>query len=123
MERPTVLVVEDDAGLRLALEHGLAAEGFDVAVASDAGTGCERAAAVRPDVVLLDWGLAEGDGGPAACERLREAHPHGHVVMLTGRSDAESERAALQAGARAFLVKGIGLGDLANELRRLLAAG
>ena len=122
MGRPTVLVVEDDAGLRLALEHGLAAEGFEVAVAGDAGTGCERAAEVRPDLVLLDWGLADGDDGPTACRRLRDAHPGGHVVMLTGRSDEESERAALSAGARAFLTKGIGLGELADELRRLLAS-
>src|SRR5438067_459106 len=47
MSRPTVLVVEDDAGLRLALEHGLIAEGFEVAVAPDARTACERAAATR----------------------------------------------------------------------------
>jgi len=122
MARPTVLVVEDDAGLRLALEHGLAAEGFEVAVAPDAGTGCERAAQVRPDVVLLDWGLADGDGGTAALRRLSEAHPEGQVVMLTGRSDEASQEAALRAGARAFLTKGIGLGDLADELRRLLAS-
>ena len=56
--------------------------------------------------MLLDWTLPDGDGGASTCERLRTAHPDGAVVMLTGRSDAEAERAALDAGARAFLTRG-----------------
>ena len=115
-----VLVVEDDPGLRLALEHGLAAEGFTVEAVSDAGRACGSDA---PDVVLLDWGLAEGDGGPTACRQLCDAHPRARVVMLTGRSDPADERAALDAGADAFLVKGIALEDLAARLRGVLGAG
>ena len=119
MTRPTVLVVEDDAGLRMALEAGLAAEGFEVAVAGDCDAACAHARTVRPDLVLLDWGLAEGDDGTAACHRLRSAHPDGRIVMLTGRSERGVEEAAMAAGAHAFLTKGIGLGDLAGELRRI----
>jgi two-component system response regulator MprA len=119
-ERPSVLVVEDDPGLRLALQHGLAAEGFTVDAVSDAASACARTA---PDVVLLDWGLPDGESGTTACRRLRDAHPRARLVMLTGRSDAGTERAALDAGAHAFLVKGIGLGDLAARLRHLLRAG
>jgi DNA-binding response OmpR family regulator len=120
--RPTVLVVEDDAGLRLALEAGLAAEGFEVAVAGDCDAACAHATTARPDVVLLDWGLADGDDGTTACHRLRDAHPDGHIVMLTGRSERGIEEAALAAGAQAFLTKGIALEALAGELRRLLAS-
>jgi two-component system response regulator MprA len=121
--RPSVLVVEDDPGLRLALEHGLAAEGFAVVAVGDAGTACDRVGGPRPDVVLLDWGLPDGDGGPTACRRVRDAHPQARVVMLTGRSDPGDEREALAAGAHAFLTKGIGLDDLAERLRGLLAPG
>ena len=117
-----MLVVEDDAGLRLALEAGLSSEGFAVECAPDAGTAERRVAEARPDVVLLDWTLPDGDGGASTCERLRTAYPGAAVVMLTGRSDAEAERAALDAGAQAFITKGIALGALAEELRRLLAA-
>ena len=117
MSRPTVLVVEDDAGLRLALEHGLAAEGFDVAVAGDAATACALAADERPDLVLLDWGLPDGDGR-SACLRVREVCPEARIVMLTGRSDGQ--RDAHEAGAVAFLTKGIALDALADELRRIL---
>jgi two-component system response regulator MprA len=119
-ERPSVLVVEDDPGLRLALEAGLAAEGFTVEAVGDAGSACDRAG---PDVVLLDWTLAEGDTGPSACRRVCDAHPQARVVMLTGRSDADTQRAALDAGAHAFLVKGMELGDLAARLRGLLNGG
>jgi len=116
-DRPSVLVVEDDPGLRLALEAGLAAEGFTVDAVGDAGSACARSA---PDLVLLDWGLADGDSGTAACRRVCDAHPEARVVMLTGRSDPGSERAALDAGAHAFFVKGMQLGDLAARLRGLL---
>ena len=119
MTRPTVLVVEDDAGLRLALEAGLAAEGFEVAVAGDCDAACARASTVRPDLVLLDWGLADGDGGTKACHRLRNVHPDGRIVMLTGRTERGIEEAARAAGAYAFFTKGIGLGVLAGELRRI----
>ena len=119
MTRPTVLVVEDDAGLRLALEAGLAAEGFEVAVAGDCDAACAHATTVRPDVVLLDWGRADGDHGTKACHRLRDAHPDGRIVMLTGRSERDVEDAARAAGAHAFFTKGIGLGALAGELRRI----
>jgi DNA-binding response OmpR family regulator len=118
MTRPRVLIVEDDAGLRLALEHGLAAEGFDVAAAPDTATACApRADGGAPDLVLLDWGLPDGSGDEA-CRRVRDAHPQAEIVMLTGRSEAEG--AALAAGCAAFLTKGIQLGDLADELRRVL---
>ena len=119
---PKVLVVEDDAGLRLALEHGLAAEGFAVDVAADAGSACRQASEGRPDVVLLDCGLPDVDGGAAACERLRQAHPDGRIVMLTGRTADEAEREALDAGASVFLTKGIALDDLAAQLRSLIPA-
>src|SRR5438094_187942 len=103
MTRPRVLIVEDDPGLRLALEHGLDAEGFDVAVAPDADAACDRAAEVRPHLVLLDWGLPNGTGGTAACRRLLRAPPTGQVAMHTGRRDREAGRQAADASLAAIL--------------------
>jgi DNA-binding response OmpR family regulator len=121
MTRPRVLIVEDDAGLRLALEHGLSAEGFEVAAAPDSATACApRSDGDIPDLVLLDWGLPDAEGHEV-CRRVREAHPQAQIVMLTGRSEAEE--AALEAGCAAFLTKGIQLGALADELRRVLGHG
>jgi two-component system nitrogen regulation response regulator GlnG len=66
----TVLVVEDDATLCYALEQGLLPEGFDVVVATDATEGFELAAEIDPGLVLLDWVLPEGLGGPPTCQRM-----------------------------------------------------
>src|SRR3954470_19279093 len=117
---PRVLVVDDDEGLRFALREGLAAYGFDVRDVCDAPSACRLAGELRPDVVLLDWIMPGSDGGAEACRSVRAAHPDAPVVMLTGRNDAAARRAALAAGASAFLVKGLPLEVLVDELRGLL---
>lgn len=120
--RPTVLVVEDDDHLRVALDAGLSAEGFSVHVAPDADVAYRVAADLRPDIVLLDWIMPGGDAGVIACRRLCGMVPETTVVMFSGLSDARDERAALEAGARAFLVKGMSLETLAGKLRGYLSA-
>jgi two-component system, OmpR family, response regulator MprA len=113
-------VVEDDDNLRFALREGLAAAGFTVRTAADADEAYREAAAVPPDVVLLDWILPGGHSGIAVCRGLQSAHPGTRIVMLTGLSDVRDQRIALEAGASAFLRKGLPLDELAAELRRVL---
>jgi two-component system response regulator MprA len=117
---PCVLVVDDDEGLRFALREGLSAYGFDVHAVADAPAACRTAGELRPDLVLLDWMIPGGDGGAEACRCVREAHPDAPVVMLSGITDDTDRRAALDAGASAFLVKGMDLETLVEHLRDLL---
>jgi response regulator RpfG family c-di-GMP phosphodiesterase len=114
-----VLVVDDDPTLRMALDAGLRSEGFAVDTAPDAAGAYRRAAEGRPDVVLLDWWLGTGDRGAVACARLREMHPAARVVMYTGVDDPRDRQAAFDAGAVAFIQKGIPLEELAHRLRSL----
>ena len=116
----SVLVIEDDASLCFALEQGLLSEGFNVLVATDAEEGIELAADIEPDCVLLDWMLPHGHGGPATCKALQAAAPDARIVMLTGLDDVRDRRAALEAGAAAFLRKGVSLQEIAHTLRRVL---
>jgi DNA-binding response OmpR family regulator len=118
--RATVLVVEDDDDLRVALMHGLEAEGFTVETVGSAAAAYEAAARRRPDLVLLDWWLGEGEMGAVACRRLVDAGC-GPVVMHTGMDDARDRASAYRAGAAAYLTKGLPLEELAARLRRVIA--
>jgi DNA-binding response OmpR family regulator len=122
-QRPaTVLVVEDDDDLRIALTYGLQSEGFAVTAVPSASAAYELVDGLRPDLVLLDWWLAEGDQGAAACRALTE-RTSAPVVMHTGMSDVRDRAAAYRAGAVAFLQKGMPLEELAARLRRVLEPG
>ena len=116
----TVLVVEDDEDLRNALTYGLQAEGFAVEAVSSANAAYACVERIGPDVVLLDWWLAEGDQGAAACRHLAEecGIP---VVMHTGMTDARDRAAAFRAGAVAFIQKGTPLEELAARLHKVVA--
>src|SRR5262245_8066282 len=97
-DRPRVLVVEDDRGLRLALRRALEGLGCEVAAAADAVTAAERFGGVRPHLVVLDLRLPRGDGLDL-CRRLRR-RPDGQgvaVLMLTAR-DGVADRVAGRAG-------------------------
>jgi response regulator RpfG family c-di-GMP phosphodiesterase len=118
----SVLVVEDDAALRLALEHGLTSRGFRVRVATTANEAYVRVTETCFDVILLDWLLPTGDSGSRACRHLRYLHPSGDIVVLTGLSDPRDERAALHCGATAFLQKGVALEELAERLHAIAQA-
>jgi DNA-binding response OmpR family regulator len=118
-DRTTVLVVEDDDDLRVALCHGLESEGFAVEAVPTASHAYERLDALHPDVVLLDWWLAEGEMGATACRRLAEAGGGARVVMHTGLSDERDRAAAYRAGAVAYIEKGTPLEELARRLRRV----
>jgi DNA-binding response OmpR family regulator len=117
---PSVLVVEDDPATCLALEHGLTSEGFRVRVATTAAEAYREVGETCFDIILLDWILPGGDSGYRACQRLRYLHPSGEIVVLTGLGDDRDQRAALDAGAIAFLRKGIALKALAERLRDIL---
>lgn len=108
-----VLVVDDHPAFRRALTSALQMVA-DVEVAGEAGGGlaaCEGAAALVPDVVLMDLSMPDLSGIDAM-KRIHQSQPHLPVVILTAHADEGVEREAREAGASGFLAKGIGLQDL-----------
>ncbi|MGY1793389.1 response regulator [Geodermatophilus sp. SYSU D00525] len=108
MSAVRVLVVDDQALFREALVTLLGARP-EVEVAGEAGDGheaLERAAAVRPDVVLMDLHMPVLDG-IGATRRLRVEQPHVRVLALTTFDDDEDVFAALRAGALGYLLKDV----------------
>jgi two-component system response regulator NreC len=101
-----VLIVDDHpvvrAGLRLLLQSE---EGFDI-VGEAAGVGEALDLAIRliPDVIILDLGLADGSGLQVLAG-LQEAAVLSRTVVLTMYSDNEHVQAALQAGAKGYVLK------------------
>lgn len=117
----TVLIVEDDASLRLALVTTLKAAGFRPVPAVDAAEGRRWFAHYAPDVVLLDLGLPDADGLTLIAHiRERAATP---IVVLSARSAETAKVAALDLGADDYVTKPFGVDELLARLRAALRHG
>jgi ribonuclease P protein subunit RPR2 len=116
-----LLVVDDDAALRLLLRTTLAADEFEVEEASSAAEAVTLARFRRPDVVILDVGLPDGDGLDT-CRQLKQSAPDDAptVVLLTG-ADTIGTDAVEAAGADALLRKPFSPLELLDLLDRLAA--
>ena len=100
-----LLIVDDHPLTRDALASLLAQHGFDVVgQASDGTEAIELAAALGPDVILLDLSMP-GLDGLDALPRLREAAPGCEVVVLTASEDDANLLAAIRGGAAGYLLK------------------
>jgi two-component system nitrate/nitrite response regulator NarL len=114
-----ILVVDDHTLFRRGLTALLEAHGrFSVVgEAADAGEAQRRAAALQPDVILLDHHLP-GVHGADALPGLREAAPRAKVLMLTVSEDAQTLATALQRGASGYLLKTVDSDELAGAIER-----
>lgn len=117
-----VLVVDDHPLFRQGVVHALEREvGFRVVGEADSGErALEMACALRPQVVLLDISMP-GWGGIATAGKLSAACPATAIVMLTAAEDKDKLLAALKAGARAYVLKGVAVSELAAVLRGVVA--
>jgi DNA-binding NarL/FixJ family response regulator len=116
--RPTVLVADDHRQFRRALVALLELDGFEVVgQAADGADAVALAKQMRPDVVVIDLKMPVLNGLDAT-RLVRDALPSTPVVVLTAFTGDELERAALAAGATAFVAKDANL----EELRAALAA-
>ena len=113
-----LLIVDDDPMMRLGLTAALGSQPdlTIVGEATDGRQGVDRAAALCPDVVLMDVGMP-GMDGIAATQAIKAAAPGLRVVMLTSHTDDTEVIAALSSGADAYCIKGTEVDALANAIR------
>ena len=124
MDRPRVLLVDDDDDVRLMTRVNLGFEGFDVDEAADGFAGLACARSHRPDAIVLDV-MMPGRDGLDVLRELRSDAELGEVpvVLLTARAGRTAESEGWSAGATAYLTKPFTAAALAATLRRLLSSG
>jgi two-component system nitrogen regulation response regulator NtrX len=104
----SILIVDDEPGVRSALSGVLRDEGYDVS-AVDSGEACLDRVALEPfDVVVLDVWLP-GMDGLATLARMRERHVDAQVVMMSGHGNIESAVRSIKLGAFDFVEKPLSL--------------
>ena len=131
-----ILVVEDDAGIASGLRTNLQQRGYAVDVCDGVASAWSALRAERFDAVLLDLGLADGDGGellrrlrlsPPSAGALATAlpDPSTPVLIVTARDQVHQRIAGLDLGADDYLAKPFDVDELDARLRALLrrAAG
>jgi DNA-binding response OmpR family regulator len=118
-----VLVVDDEAPLRLLCRVNLEAEGIEVVEAHDGRSGLELARSAAPDAILLDVMMPGLDGWAVADELLRdEATAAIPIVFLTARADVRDRVKGVDIGGLDYITKPFNPVELASLVRGVLAA-
>ena len=123
MNRPLILVVEDDAPVRNLITTTLKAHDYKFITAHNGSNAIMEASSHNPDIVLLDLGLPDMDG-VAVIERIRTWSDM-PIIVISARSEDKDKIDALDAGADDYLTKPFSVEELLARLRvtqRRLAA-
>lgn len=122
MDKKKILVVDDDADVRLGLQLRLTANDYDVIFAADGVASIAEARKHMPDLMILDLGLPAGDGF-SVLERMRvnESLSVIPVIVLSGRDRVGNWDRALRAGAKTFLQKPVANDKLMAVIRLVLS--
>ncbi|CAN5779989.1 response regulator transcription factor [soil metagenome] len=118
MNRPTVLVVEDERSFVEALQIGLAREGFDVAVAVDGVEALEQFEAQQPEVVLLAVMLPR-IRGIDVCRQIRK-FSQVPIIMVTAKGGEIDTVVGLEVGADDYVTKPYRIRELVARIRAVL---
>lgn len=113
-----VLVIDDEPQIRRFLRASLAAHGYEIVEATSGADAIRQAAALAPDVVILDLGLPDIEG-MEVIRRLRE-WTQTPIIVLSVRAREADKIAALDLGADDYLTKPFGMGELLARIRTAL---
>jgi len=118
MDKPRVLVVDDEPQILRFLKPGLSAGGFDVITAGTAAEAVKFAATMAPDVIVLDLGLPDKDGKDVIREiRSWSKLP---IIVLSARDREIEKIESLDLGADDYINKPFGIGELMARIRASL---
>lgn len=115
MQKPKVLIVDDEHAIRRFLRTSLTAHGYDVHEAATGEDAILQTINLWPDLIILDLGLP-GVGGIEATRRIREWAQTPIIILSVQNQDADKIE-ALDAGADDYLTKPFSVGELTARLR------
>jgi DNA-binding response OmpR family regulator len=118
MDRPSVLLVEDEASIAEPFARALGREGFDAEVAGTAAAARAAFARNPPSIVLLDLTLPDGDGRELCREWRRTTSVP--IIMLTARGTETDRVVGLELGADDYVVKPFSVAEVAARIRAVL---
>lgn len=115
MTQPVAILIEDEIQIRRFVRAALEAEGWQVFEADTAKRGLADAGTRKPDLLIVDLGLPDGDG----IDLIRDVRGWSNVpvIVLSARTQEADKIAALDAGADDYLSKPFGLGELMARVR------
>jgi len=121
MDKPKILVIDDDQDLAMGLRVRLRANNFATVFATDAVSAISQAKNETPNLILLDLGLPGGDGF-LVMERLNniESLASIPVIVLSARDPQANKERALAAGAKAYFQKPVDNDELLAAIRKTL---
>ncbi len=115
----TILVIDDDDGLRDTIGLMLENEGYRPLLVADGATGLDTALSVKPDLILVDLRMP-GLSGVEVCKRLRAKGSVTPVIVLSAMGDELDKVLLLEIGADDYVVKPFGTRELLARIRALL---
>src|SRR3954451_792897 len=118
MQKPSLLVVEDEPGFSRLISLCLVREGFDVHTAANGEDALDLAAEIHPDAVVLGLGLP-GMDGLTVLKELRE-RTNMPVLVVTGQRTTDAIRRGLDRGADDYVTKPFSPTELAARVRAVL---
>lgn len=119
VQKPRVLVVQDDRAIRSSLDVALRTEGYEVRTEGDSTTIDRVAETFRPDLAILDVKLSPGPDGLAAARRLRAGSDL--AILFLSTADSVADRlAGFEAGGDDYMVKPFSMAELLARARVLL---
>jgi DNA-binding response OmpR family regulator len=117
--KKTILVIEDDPGISMAVRDELQFEGFRVEVAHDGKTGLESILQSPPHLVLLDI-MLPGHNGFQICQEIRTRGISTPIIVLTARGQEADRVRGLELGADDYITKPFSLAELVARVRAVL---
>ncbi len=115
------MLADDHRMLREGLRRSMTEHGFEiVGEARDGAEAVDLAAAVRPDVILMDVSMPEL-GGVEATRQIKARQPEVRIVMLTMHADQDVLADAIRAGANGYLVKDCSTDEIALAIETVAA--